>query len=104
MGSLQERRQFPVRFLMHAFDLLQGIRTGIRLVSVVERLQEGKVPARSAEMFWIARASAGLNFLPDCSVATSAARFRAICASTGKSASATLTHWALHPVAINEML
>ena len=30
--------------------------------------------------------------------------FNAICVSTGKSASATLTHWALHPVAINEML
>ena len=30
--------------------------------------------------------------------------FNAICVSTGKSASATLIHWALHPVVINEML
>jgi hypothetical protein len=30
--------------------------------------------------------------------------FNAIWVSTGKSASATLIHWALHPVAINEML
>jgi hypothetical protein len=55
-------------------------------------------------MFWIARASARISCFPDCSVATSAARFSAICVSTGKSATATLTHWSLHPVAINEML
>jgi hypothetical protein len=30
--------------------------------------------------------------------------FNAICVSTGKSASATLIHWALQPVAISEML
>ena len=30
--------------------------------------------------------------------------FNAICVSTGKSASATLIHCALHPVAIKEML
>jgi hypothetical protein len=55
-------------------------------------------------MFWIASASAGFSCLPDCNVATSAAMFNAICVSTGKSARATLTHGALHPVAINEML
>jgi hypothetical protein len=30
--------------------------------------------------------------------------FNAICVSTGKSASATLIHWALQPVAISEIL
>jgi len=46
VGGLQERRQFPVRFLNHALDLLQGVCAGARFVSVVERLQEGKVLAR----------------------------------------------------------
>ncbi len=58
----------------------------------------------SAEMFWMARASAEVNCFPDCRVATSAAMFNAICVRTGKSARATLIHWALHPVAISEIL
>ena len=49
-------------------------------------------------------ASVEVNCFPDCKVVTSAARFSAIRVSTGKSASATLIHCALHPVAINEML
>jgi hypothetical protein len=55
-------------------------------------------------MVWMAAASAGLSCLPLYRVETRAARFNAICVSTGKSARATLIHWALHPVAINEMV
>src|SRR6266852_1002270 len=55
-------------------------------------------------MFWMARASAAVSCLPDCRVDTRAAMFSAIWVSTGKSVSATLTHRALHPVVINEML
>ena len=104
-AACRQGRQFLVRFLNHALDFLQSVRAGTCFVSVVQRLQKCQVfaglrrnvldrqsPRPRSTAFPIAR------WLP------ARQMFSAIWVSTGKSASATLIHCALHPVAINEML